>query len=413
MKSLFALALAAVSVCANAAAQTPVTAADGRLTLSGQASASVGSDDTGYFNYSSYDYALLRLVRLDGTADLRVTDAVSLLGDLRVLASTDAGHWLVRPYAAFVRVRPWADRTVDIQAGLIPPVFGVFSRRGYDSDNPLIGYPLAYQYLTSLRGNALPATLDDLLEMRGRGWLTRYPVGEPAAEAGVPLIDGVRYQSGIEVHAGDLRPVEAAVAWTAGALSTPGLQRGNAGRQLSGRAAVQPVTGLIAGVSASRGEFVAAGVRAPLAALGGGDQRAVGFDAEYSRGHYLLRSEGVYSNWRVPLAGAGTRVSLSAFAVDVEARYRITPRVYAAGRLDRLTFGNVSAAGGATPWDYPVQRLQLGAGVFIARHALLKVEWQRNRRDLGDVGATPYGGASIAGGYQTLHLFSAQVVAWF
>ena len=66
---------------------------------------------------------------------------------------------------------------LDIQAGRIPPVFGAFARRTYGADNPLIGYPLAYQYLTSLRPDAVPATADDLLAMRARGWRASYPVG--------------------------------------------------------------------------------------------------------------------------------------------------------------------------------------------------------------------------------------------
>ena len=40
--------------------------------------------------------------------------------------------------------------------------FGAFARRTYANDNPLIGYPLAYQYLTSLRPDAVPATADAL-----------------------------------------------------------------------------------------------------------------------------------------------------------------------------------------------------------------------------------------------------------
>ena len=75
----------------------------------------------------------------------------------------------------------------------MPPTFGAFARRTYATDNPLIGYPLAYQYLTSLRPDALPANADELLRMRGRGWLSqlldRQPDARPrrAARQRVPL----------------------------------------------------------------------------------------------------------------------------------------------------------------------------------------------------------------------------------
>jgi hypothetical protein len=38
----------------------------------------------------------------------------------------------------------------------------------------LIGYPLAYQYLTSLRADSLPLNANELIAMRGRGWLSSY-----------------------------------------------------------------------------------------------------------------------------------------------------------------------------------------------------------------------------------------------
>ena len=92
-----------------------------------------------------------------------------------------------------MRVRPWRDRPIDIQAGRIPPTFGAFARRDYGAGNPLIGYPLAYQYLTAVRPDALPASTDDVLRMRARGWRPSYPIGSlddragHAAHHGVPL----------------------------------------------------------------------------------------------------------------------------------------------------------------------------------------------------------------------------------
>ena len=59
-------------------------------------------------------------------------------------------------YALYVRVRPWTRGAFDIQVGRIPPTFGAFPRRSYEAENPLIGYPLAYQYLTSLRAGRGP-----------------------------------------------------------------------------------------------------------------------------------------------------------------------------------------------------------------------------------------------------------------
>src|SRR5690606_18908187 len=99
----------------------------------------------------------------------RPTDRITLVAELRAEGDTAGGDWTALPFAAYVRLRPWKDRPFDIQAGRIPPVFGAAGRRIYAADNVLIGYPLAWQYLTVLRSDALPGHADALLAARGRG----------------------------------------------------------------------------------------------------------------------------------------------------------------------------------------------------------------------------------------------------
>ena len=83
------------------------------------------------------------------TAIWQPADRVAALAEVRL---DGLSHF--EAYAAFVRVRPWRSVPFDIQAGRIPPVFGSFGRRTYQADRMLIGYPLAYQYLTSMRADA-------------------------------------------------------------------------------------------------------------------------------------------------------------------------------------------------------------------------------------------------------------------
>src|SRR5438445_5776950 len=61
-------------------------------------------------------------------------------------------------------------KNFDVQIGRIPPTFGAFARRTYANDNPLIGYPLAYQYLTSLRADALRSE-EHTSELQSRQYL--------------------------------------------------------------------------------------------------------------------------------------------------------------------------------------------------------------------------------------------------
>ena len=184
----------------------------------------------------------------------------------------------------------------------MPPTFGAFARRIYASDNILIGYPLAYQYLTSLRADALPMDANELLGMRGRGWLSNYSLGNMTPANGLALASGFRWDTGVQVHAAaDL--ADATVSVTTGTLSNPLFTDDNSGRQLAGRLSVHPLPGLILGASAARGPFVTA--TAARGAVGDGHdgeftQTAWGGDVEYSRDYYLVRAETVFSRWKVP-----------------------------------------------------------------------------------------------------------------
>src|SRR6266498_2170949 len=157
----------------------PLALADGHVTIGGDVSATVGSDDPGFFNYTDYEHSTLRLFRVDLAAALKVNAHFSVLGEVR---TENIGP--LRAYAFYVRIRPWANRAIDLQAGRVPPTFGAFARRTYASDNILIGYPLAYQYLTSLRADAVPLNANEVLVMRGRGWLSSYSIGNPTPANG-------------------------------------------------------------------------------------------------------------------------------------------------------------------------------------------------------------------------------------
>src|SRR5207245_9034027 len=153
--------------------------------------------------------------RRDVNAVGRANHSLAVLADIR----SENGE-SPRPYALYVRLRPWAQRAFDIQAGRLPPPFGAFGRRLYASDNLLIGYPLAYQYLTSLRPDALPWNADELLRMRARGWLSSYSIGDPTPAEGVPLVTAFRWDTGIQLHAAS-GIVDGTIAVTTGTVSNP------------------------------------------------------------------------------------------------------------------------------------------------------------------------------------------------
>lgn len=390
------LLLSLVATASRTAAQSlpagPIRALDGRLTVSGEIVATAGDrDDTAFFNYTDYEHNTLRLMRLGLSGLWRPAHWLALVGEVR---SEDLGE--VRPYAVYVRVRPWRGHAFDIQAGRIPPSFGAFGRRAYGSGNPVIGYPLAYQYLTALRPDAVPGTADDLLRMRARGWRSSFPIGASTEAPGVPLVSSFRWDTGVQLRWAP-GPIEVTAAVTSGTLSNPRVSDDNNGKQISGRVAVTPAVGLILGVSAARGAWLSRDV-----APGTFPQDALGADAEYSRGHWLVRGEMVWSRWELPytLPPSGDR-AVSALAAWAEGRYRLTPRIFVAARADRLGFsrivGNASAA--RIPWDAPVERLEATAGYYLQRNLVARLSAQANWRAAGRVRDRTY--------------YSAQLGYWF
>jgi hypothetical protein len=376
-------ALAAVwfGVCLATAAQAqelpshPLSLANGRVTVGTDVSFSTSTqnDEAAWFNYTDYEHNTMRLMRLGVTTDVRLTDRVSFLGEIR----SENGD-TIRPYALYLRLKPWKNHPVDIQAGRIPPTFGAFSRRAYAAGNPLIGYPLAYQYLTSLRADAVPGNVDDLLRMRARGWRPSYPLGSQAIETGMPLITAFRWDTGIQLRIGSERLMMSA-AVTNGTISDPRTKDNNGGKQLSARVQWIPATGLILGGSGAGGPYLADSVRSMLGGHVSSSQRAFGFDAEYSRDQWLVRSEGVWDRWTVPTLST----PLDALGVFVEGRYKILPGIFVAGRADTLRFNRVSSALQTQTWDAPVTRIETGLGTYLRSNLLAKVTYQHNLRDGG------------------------------
>jgi hypothetical protein len=362
----------------------PIAIAGGRVTLGGDVTGTVGPQDFGFFNNTDYATSALRMLRVDVSAAVKAGPHFALLGEIR---TENLGQ--IRPYAAYVRIRPWTSRNFDLQVGRVPPTFGAFARRTYAADNPLIGYPLAYQYMTTMRADALPANADEMLRKRSLGWLFRYSIGEPEAAGGVSLVSAFRWDTGVQVHATS-GVVNWTVSVTTGTVSNPRFRDDNGGPQVAGRVELRLANGLVAGASLARGPFL--GRDAARAAAGGitvqdGNQftqTAWGGDLEYSRDHYVLRFETVGSGWRLPAVKAPALPQpLGALSTSIEGRYKLRPGLYVAGRVDHLGFSDIAGTTETLPWDAPVTRVEIGAGYSLQRNLLLKGSYQFNRRDGG------------------------------
>jgi hypothetical protein len=384
-RTLIGIAYALVAMNAPAHAQflrsDPVTLAGGRLTLGGDASVTMAPPDPDGFNYTEYEYSAVRMAQVDIAGSFAAGRHISVLGQIRT-ENFETGQLL----ALYLRVRPWTKRGIDIQVGRVPPSFGSFPRRQYNSDDPFIGYPLAYQYLTSLRPDAVPANADELLRMRGHGQLSSFSIGDQEAYPGVPLANAFRWGDGIQVHAAN-RTIEATGALMLGSLSDPTVSGDNDGRQVVGRMAVHPTPGLIIGASAAFSPFIVRSAVQALPAQADGHaltQQALGADVEYSRAYYVVRFEMVVDRWHLPEIEAPLITKpLQAMATFVEGRYKIRPGFYVAGRIEHLGFSDVVGSSGRSSWEAPVSRLEVGGGYSIQRNMVVKLFYQYDARIVG------------------------------
>ena len=397
---LTALAVAGLVRPPAARAQTrdePYGFARGRVTFGGELAGALSpKDNDAFFNYTDYERDALRIARLRIFGQWQIARPLALVGEVRT-ENADA----LEASALYLRWRPLEHQELDIQIGRIPPVIGEFARRAYGRDNPVIGLPLAYQYLTSLRPDALPSTVDDVLRMRGRGWRPNYPIGSQDIDTGVPLVSATRWDTGIEAR-WRRGWVELAGAFTRGAPAVPVVRETNGGRQWSGRAAVYTPAGLRVGVSAARGEWIEDSVLVliPESERDKSAQTVIGADAELGLGHWLVRGEVIRSAFEIPLEFSPSASPLVAWSSFVSARYRWHPRWQVAARAERLDFASLTGSNGVpVEWDAPVTRVEAVVGFRVTRPIEIRAGWQQNWRD---------GGRVHERGYPAL-----QVLYWF
>ena len=380
---LVLIGLAARPAAAQWLPEEPVSLAGGHVVIGAEVSFTFAPEDPGFFNYTSYEFSALRNVRLGAAAEVRANDHLQVLGEVRL----DQGR-VLEAYGLYVRLRPWPARRFDIQAGRVPPTFGLMSRTNYGNNNILIGQPLAYQYLMSIRPDAVPATNDDLLRMRGRGWLSSFPIGNSEFAPGLPIVNTSRWDTGVQVH-GVVRALEWTGAVTAGSLSDPRtLRDNNQGRQFAGRVVARPAAALAFGLSASHGAWLNRTLDEAIAGADGERARQVAFggDAEFSAGPVLVRGEAIRSTWAMPdIATLRLGEPLVGTSLLVEARYKILPGLYAALRSDRMDFNQITGVSGPNSWEARMWRVEAGVGYSITRNIQLKGSWQRNDRDGGRV----------------------------
>ena len=194
-------------------------------------------------NLTYYGENIMKLLRVSLLFNFRASDRVGLYVNI-TSENLDTPHL----YGAFVRLAPLTENRLWIQAGKIPQPFGASPERWYPFANPLIGSPLMYSYVTTLRPDNIPAGPDDLLSQRGNGLAPQFQGGGSSSRfPGVPMIEIFKWAAG-GVGFGSVGQFEWLAGTTSGTLSHPGGVDEGDGAQILGRARYLPSPAFNAGV---------------------------------------------------------------------------------------------------------------------------------------------------------------------
>ncbi len=141
---------------AQALPEGPIQVFDGKVAVGAEVIATGGNaDEIAFFNYTDYEHNALRMFRLGVSGMYHPANWLSFVGELRS-EDLDTPN-SVRSLRA--RATRGAIGRFDIQAGIIPPVFGSFGRRPVRDRQSRDRVSAGLSIPDIARSDAIPATL--------------------------------------------------------------------------------------------------------------------------------------------------------------------------------------------------------------------------------------------------------------
>lgn len=244
-------------------------------------------------------------------------------------------------YTELAGVRYTRSDAFVIDAGKIQPVIGTFAARRYSTRNPLIGMPDGYplQYPLGVQASG-----------------TRGRFDYRAAVVSLPT-----YHEGYTPH-----PT---------AAPRPALGAG-----------FTPTTGARIGASATWGPYLNEDL-APTLLAGRSwraySERIYAADVQLSRGYLELRGELAKSSYEVPEGETGSR-TVRGLTYYTEAKYTLTPRLFAAGRFERNDYPYIQPLSDVAWIANPTNMYdgEAGLGFRVTSRTLVKASVRSDRWDV-------------------------------
>jgi hypothetical protein len=318
------------------------------------------------FGDSNFDPYRLRLF-----FDARLSPNLEL--HVQTILHEGFGH-VIQADGAYALWTPWLDRDLSLEAGKIPWPIGTYAPRTYSDKNPFVGTPLIYQYRTSLQWDLPALSVDEQVGKAGTGQFLN-----SQAHPYLPVVDERWWDVGAVV-VGSQRPLEFSLGMVQGSPGWPSPGPDNTpGATALGRIGLVPVPGIRVGVSGADGTWMPSWYAVILPTgkqLRDYHETTLMADAEFLRGPFELRGEGVRRRWETILTG-----NLDVQGGYAEAKWSFPNGAWLAARGEALRYSDVTTSSAVTrPWDDDIDRWEGVLGYRVTEHVRTKLAFQRTRR---------------------------------
>jgi len=314
--------------------------------------------------------------RLTIFLDAQITQYVTAFVQTRVdrgFDPSDGGAQLrLDEYA--VTVSPWKN-SLSFKAGKFATVVGNWVPRHYSWDNPFINAPLPYDNLTGVWDSYAPDNAETLLYW---GHVPGHDGGDYSDKhLRIPVIWGPSYATGFAVSGSVNRFDYAAEIKNAALASRPDswdlTNRCFNDPTFSGRVGFRPNEMWNLGFSASGGPYLLDKAASSLPAqrdIGDYRQFVLGQDFSFAWHHFQFWAEVFESRFEV--ANVGDADALSYY---LEAKYKITPQLFAALRWNQQLFGTIPDEGRLVRWGNDISRIDAVLGYRFTNYLQLKAQY--------------------------------------
>lgn len=280
----------------------------------------------------------------------------------------------------FLRYTPF-DSRINFQIGKFATVVGNWVQRHYSWDNPFINAPLLYENLTGLWDVEAPDSTNTLLYW---GHVGDHDSGDYSDKyLRLPIIWGPSYATGFALTGSFGKFDYAAEIKNSSLSSQPkawdAIQVGFAYPTFSGRVGFRPSEMWNFGFSVSSGAYLlseAAPTLPPGRNIGDYRELVLAQDVAFAWHHLQLWAEFYETRFEVPKVGQA-----DTFAYYLEAKYKITPQLFAALRWNQQLYGTVPDEGENVQWGNDVWRVDAGIGYRFTNYLQGKVQYSFTHTD--------------------------------